>query len=400
MGLFDIILVLIAASLAGVSMLPGVRNNIWWGATVTPLASIIGSGFLVIAPLLAAVAGSYALAAMLGIILLAYAVGHVIRYNIHYAEPLESGGGPRGLVFSSRVASASLSVAYVISVAFYIRLLASFALSLTPINNAFYENILATGILALIAIIGFRRGLRGLEMVETISVSIKLAIIAALLAGLLWHNFGTGVWRAELVADDVDMWTRMRMLGGMLLVVQGFETSRYLGRSYSADMRRKTMNWAQISSALIYLAFVALVVPVLVYLPGGKPDETAIIDITAYVAPVLPYLLVLAALMSQLSAGIADTVGAGGLVVEESRGRIIERHAYPVLVVASIVLIWAFDIFQVISIASRTFAFYYMTQAIITAMVARKNGHFRQMVFALALAALLALVVVFALPAE
>ena len=401
MGVFDLILVLIAASLAGISMLPKLRNNKLWGATVTPLASIIGSGFLLIAPLLAAVVGSYALAAMLGIVLLAYGIGHAIRYNIRFAEPLEAtGGGPRGMALATRLSGMSLSIAYVISVAFYIRLLASFALSLTPINNAFYEDVLATIILLAIAAIGYVRGLRGLEVVETISVSIKLSIIAALLVALFWHNLGNGVWRADLVADDVDPWTRLRMLGGMLLVVQGFETSRYLASSYSGEVRIKTMRWAQLSSALIYLAFVALVVPVLVYLPGGKPDETAIIGITGHVALVLPFLLVLAALMSQLSAGIADTVGAGGLVVEESGGRIIERHAYPVLVAFSIALIWAFDIFQVISIASRTFAFYYMMQALIAALVARQNRHYGEMAFALALAALLGLIVVFALPAE
>jgi hypothetical protein len=87
-------------------------------------------------------------------------------------------------------------------------------------------------------------------------------------------------------------------------------------------------------------------------------------------------------------------------VAEESGGRIIERHAYPVLIAFSIALIWAFDIFQVISIASRTFAFYYMMQAIITALVARQNKHHGQMAFAAFLAALLALIVVFALPAE
>ena len=402
MGMFDIVLVAIAAIFTAIAMLPKIRENKWWNATVTPLASIIGSGFLVIAPLLAAVAGSYALAAMLLIVAVAYGIGHAIRYNIQYAEPLDgSPKAPRGLKASTKLSSVSLSVAYVISVAFYIRLLASFALSLTPINNSFYEDLLATAILLTIAGIGYVRGLRGLEVVETISVSIKISIIIALLAGLFWHNLGTGIWTAELVPDDADTITRLRMLGGMLLVVQGFETSRYLGASYPADMRRKTMNYAQISSAFIYIAFVALVVPVLVHLPtGGKPDETAIINITSYVAPVLPYLLVLAALMSQLSAGIADTVGAGGLVVEESGGRIIERHAYPVLVAFSIALIWVFDIFQVISIASRTFAFYYMMQAVITALVARQNKHYGQMAFALALAALLALIVVFALPAE
>ncbi len=400
MGVFDIVLVVLAIGFVGLSLLPKLRENIWWNATITPLASIIGSGYLVIAPLLAAIAGSYALAAMLAIVVLAYGVGHIIRYNIEYAEPAEaSSHAPQTLVLSSKLASISLSVAYVISVAFYIRLLASFAFSLTPFSNGLYENILTSAILMGIAAVGFRRGLRGLEKVEIISVSINLSIILALLIGLFWHNFGTGVWWANLKVEDTDMLTRLRMLGGMLLVVQGFETSRYLGAKYSAKMRRKTMNYAQISSAIIYLVFIALVVPVLIDLPAGKPSSTAIIDISGFVAPVLPYLLVLAALMSQLSAGIADTAGAGGLMVEETKGRVSERRAYPVLIALSIALIWAFDIFQVISIASRTFAFYYMMQAFIAAMVARKNKHYGQMAFALVLAVILALIVVFALPA-
>ncbi len=398
---FDILLGVIAVGLSGVAMWPTVRKNLWWNATVTPLASIIGSGFLVIAPLLANVAGAYAVLAMLVIVVLAYIVGQAIRYNIHYSEPLETAHtGPKGLSAIARASSASLSVAYVISVAFYIRLLASFALSMTPFNAGIYEDLLATAILLTIALIGWFRGLRGLELVETIAVSIKLSIIVALLIALFWHNFGTGIWRADLVAADADIWTRLRKLGGMLLVVQGFETSRYLGATYPGEMRRKTMWWAQISSGLIYLAFVALIVPTLVYLPGGRPDETAIIGLSAHVSVVLPYLLIVAALMSQLSAGIADTVGAGGLVVEESGGRIIERHAYPALIAFSIMLIWLFDIFEVISIASRTFAFYYMTQAMIALLVARKNAHWARMTGFGILAVLLAMIVIFALPAE
>ena len=194
------------------------------------------------------------------------------------------------------------------------------------------------------------------------------------------------------------------MLGGMLLVVQGFETSRYLGGSYPAAMRVRTMLWAQVSSAVIYLLFVALILPVLIYLPAETADDTAIISISGNVAWVLPFLLIFAALMSQLSAGIADTVGAGGLVVEETGNRVSERLAYPVLIAFSIALIWLFDIFEVIAIASRTFAFYYMMQVVIAIIVTRKllTGHKRmqQTIWFSLLAAILALVVVFALPVE
>ena len=152
------------------------------------------------------------------------------------------------------------------------------------------------------------------------------------------------------------------MLGGMILVVQGFETSRYLGGAYPADMRARTMLWAQISSAVIYMLFVALIVPVLIYLPAGAADDTAIIDVSGNVAWVLPFMLVFAA------------------------------------------LIWLFDIFEVTSIASRTFAFYYMMQTVIAIIVTRKllTGRQRtvQIVWFSLLAVILALIVIFAVPAE
>ena len=57
-------------------------------ATTTPLASIFGSGFLVIVPILAGAVGRFSVLAMAAVCGLAYAVGSVIRFNIRYAEPL------------------------------------------------------------------------------------------------------------------------------------------------------------------------------------------------------------------------------------------------------------------------------------------------------------------------
>jgi len=402
---FNGIIILIALLLAGFSLTPKVRNNAWWQATVTPLASIIGSGFLVVAPLLAAVAGSLAVAAMLIIVVLAFAIGHVIRFNIRNSEKLEvTPNGSRNLLFAAKISNVSLSVAYIISVAFYIRLLASFALSMTPFADDTTEAILATVILMVIGLVGWGKGLKGLELVETVSVSIKLSIIVALLFALFAYNFKAGVWTADLPKSDMDILTRLRMLGGMLLVVQGFETSRYLGGAYPADMRARTMLWAQISSTIIYLLFVALIVPVLIYLPDGVAGDTAIISVSGHVAWVLPFMLVFAALMSQLSAGIADTVGAGGLVVEETGNRVPERFAYPALIAFSIALIWMFDIFEVVAIGSRAFAFYYMMQTVIAIIVTRKllTGRKRavQIVWFCVLAIILALIALFAVPAE
>ena len=82
MGTLDWFVVAISVATLALFMLARVRNNVFWRATVTPLASIIGSGFLVVAPLLGSVAGSWSVVAMAGIVLVAYAIGGVLRFNI------------------------------------------------------------------------------------------------------------------------------------------------------------------------------------------------------------------------------------------------------------------------------------------------------------------------------
>lgn len=59
-----------------------------WKATVTPLAAMIGSGFLVSAPLLARAFGGYATLARALLIVIATMIGSAIRYNIRVIEPI------------------------------------------------------------------------------------------------------------------------------------------------------------------------------------------------------------------------------------------------------------------------------------------------------------------------
>ena len=59
-------------------------------ATATPLASIFGSGFLVIVPILEREMGSLAAVGMAAVCLLAWTVGIVIRHNVATIEPLVS----------------------------------------------------------------------------------------------------------------------------------------------------------------------------------------------------------------------------------------------------------------------------------------------------------------------
>jgi hypothetical protein len=71
----------------------------------------------VVAPLLGYTVGSWAPFAMAGIVVLAYAIGAVVRFNIHHLEPLLDGGHAY-ISFVERLSNVSLATAYLISVAF------------------------------------------------------------------------------------------------------------------------------------------------------------------------------------------------------------------------------------------------------------------------------------------
>jgi hypothetical protein len=404
--LFNIILVATAVIVGLFLFSPKLRLSDSWQATVTPLASIIGSGFLIVVPLLGHEIGNWAVFGMGGIVLVAYGIGIILRFNIEHAEPVLAGNDtPALLSITEGLADVALGIAYTISVAFYIRLLASFLLRGFGVTETeLSARILATVVLVFIAAVGIWRNLDGLEILEEYAVSVKLAIIATLVVGLLYFNVQS--WQAGNTLTPIpiseDWWRTVRILAGMLLVVQGFETSRYLGSHYDAPLRQKTMRWAQLISGAIYIIFVGLATVLMTDLPP-QIDDTAIIDIVGDVAPVLPTMLVLAALMSQFSAAVADTAGSGGLVLELSRKRISQSVGYVLIISLAIMLIWITNIFEVITLASRAFALYYLLETLIAWGAAQHLLQGRERWVMMGKTAVMALVllfvVIFAIPA-
>ncbi|MFT4886627.1 MAG: hypothetical protein ACJAY7_000131 [Pseudohongiellaceae bacterium] len=385
-------------------LLPRVRNAQFCRATVTPLASIIGSGFLVVAPLLAKVVGINATWAILGIVVIAYAIGAVIRFNIRYAEPLLVAGNHSLLNLTERLSNAMLTIAYVISVGFYVRLLAAFLLKSFGSVSVLAANIVTTVILASIGMAGWYSGFRGLERLEEWAVAIKLAIITALLIALLQDDLVSGFGNGALLAEKHSLFESIQMLAGMLLVVQGFETSRYLGNEFTAQTRINSMRLAQLLSAAIYVGFVALIMPLLHLIPPTTLTETAIIDLVGQIAFILPMMLVIAAIMSQFSAAIADTLGAGGLILEVITKNVTSRASYLIVVGSAIGLIWMVDIFEIVTLASRTFALYYFVQVLVAVQAARHDGALPYNVYRYigftSVALVLLWIVVFAIPVQ
>ena len=368
--------ILVALAVTGLLTFSRFARGTTWRATVTPLASIIGSGFLICGPLLAREFGSAAIWAMAALLVLAYAVGAVVRFNIVHIENI----APRlslhdPMAWAMRAAQVMLAIAYAVSVAYYLKLLAEFSLKPIGVPDAWHgliANGLVTAIIAVLTGLTFSGDIRKIEHAAHASVSVKLGIIAGLLAGL-------GIWWATRTGAPLDLppakisAASVPLLLGLLITVQGFETSRYMGDSYDQPTRVRTMRYAQWLSSAIYLAFLALLTP---FLREAQHAEgvAGILDIMELVAPVLGIFVLVGAVSSQLSAAIADSIGSGGLMVEVSRRKLGVRQAFIAAAALSVAVVWLTDPFSVIALSSRAFALFYASQAVLALWVSIRTG--------------------------
>lgn len=360
----DITISLLAIGMLSFLFSKTIRQSRVWNATVTPLASIIGSGFLIVAPLLWILAGYASIWVLLAVVIAAYAMGAVIRYNIQFVEPFlakdEKDNNFRILNDASYIV---LGISYFISIAFYVRILSSFALKTFYMEEDFLAKIITTCVLLFIGLVGFFRGFNKLETLEVYSVNIKISIIIMFIFGLFLYDWSFLDFHYIESSKHVDFsFLTIRKIFGILLIVQGFEISRYIGHKYAQELRIRTMKLAQIISSVIYLVFVFLTM----FLMGSdqKVTDTAIIDISKKISILLPLSITIGAIFSQFSAAIADTVGCGGIITEYSRNRISRNASYLFISICSTLLIWFANVFEIISLASRTFAAYYFIQCL------------------------------------
>jgi hypothetical protein len=397
-GVQNTITLLATMLLGGVLLVPRLSGAKLWRATITPLASIIGSGFLVLGPILDSSYGAWAPAVMAGLCLTAWLFGGSIRFSIAARDGRLAAPG-RAETALETASSWALAFAYIISVSYYLNLFGAFSVSLTSLHDGIWPKIVTSGMLLVIAVVGWTRGFNALERLEQISVSIKLAIIAGLLVGLAGY-FLNRLPTISLAPPQLHGWAALTVAFGLIVTVQGFETSRYLGDDYDASTRIRSMRWAQGISTAIYMVYILLLT---FALPPStdKLTETAIVDMMAVVAPVLPLLLVAAALSAQFSAALADTGGSGGLITELTGGRISARQGYVALVMAGLALTWSANVFEIIAYASRAFALYYALQAAVAAAFARHDPKTRWRVIPyLSLSALGFAIVVFGVSVE
>lgn len=402
--IIDIIMILTAATLCWPLFRPSALRSDKWRATVTPLASIIGSGFLVAGPILAEAAGRWAFLAMAALCAIAYLFGAAIRTNILRVESLSHEDRTPVIRSLERASDIALAIAYFVSVAYYLNLLSAFGLRGAGIVDPMMTQIVTTVILVILGLIGVLRGLSWLEHVELVAVGAKLALIGGLVAALAGADV-MAVAQGTLKLPKVDHATGFReiqILLGLVILVQGFETSRYLGAAYPAKLRVQTMRRSQWLSTSIYVTFIALITP---YFQPEMPrngGETAIIDLLQPLSVLVAPFIILTAIGSQLSAAVADMNGAGGLLSDSSNGRVAVKWGYAATTAVALLITWLADIFEIIVYASKAFVIYYGIQCATAAlMCVRFKPHMpiRAGLFVVGIGIAIA-VVAFGIPAE
>jgi len=367
-------------------------------ATSTPLSSIFGSGFLVIVPVLADAVGSWSILAMAFVCLLAYAVGSVVRFNIRQVEPVLAGEPGEATLSFERASDLALILAYVVSVCLYLHILSAFVLGGLHADTMFNENILTTVVIVFITVVGMTKGLKTLDILEEWGLWITLLIIALLLSGFAWHDWNA--WRSPAGIVLVDSlphtpWEVVTIVAGTLIVVQGFETTRYLGDIFDTETRVRASRWSQILSAVVYVVFVALALPV-VHTLNGHYNDNSLIALVRTAVPILVAPLVIAAALSQFSAAVADTMAATGNIEEVTAGHLKIRWACALVGLGAVAISWSANTLEILALASRAFAFYYLLQCIVAITVSRS---WVQRSCIAVLVAVLGFITVFAVPA-
>ena len=107
--------------------------------------------------------------------------------------------------------------------------------------------------------------------------------------------------------------------------------------------------------------------------------------------------LITAAALSQFSAAVADTLAATGNMEEVTHEHLKEKFGYILVGGGAIMLTWSASTFEILALASRAFAFYYMLQCFVAITTSRSMLQRAGMAL---LAAALGFIAVFAVPAS
>ena len=145
------------------------------------------------------------------------------------------------------------------------------------------------------------------------------------------------------------------------------------------------------------VVFVALLASVLILFVQVQTDfdGTAIFVVSDEVSDLMPWLILLAAIGSQTSAIIGATMSRSDMLVTN---RVPRRVSFVVLLVPAIALFLLTDVSQAVALASRVFAVYFVLQAVIAWILARRAQNWGAVAGFTGIALAMAVVAVFGIP--
>jgi hypothetical protein len=165
---------------------------------------------------------------------------------------------------------------------------------------------------------------------------------------------------------------------------------------FDAKTRISASRLSQIVSTAVYIVFVALALPIVVQLKG-KYDDNSLIALAGFASSLLVAPLIIAAALSQFSAAVADTFSAIGNMAELTHEHLKGRWGYIIVGGGAIALAWSASTLEIIALASRAFAFYYMLQCLVAITVSKSAGRRAGMAV---VAVALGFITIFAVPAS
>ncbi len=386
--------VLVLAVLGRVLYSSRVQQSERYQALVVPLANIMDVGFIVLSPAIVLLAGYWSPVFLAGICLLAIATGFAIAYNIRHYEPLIGTGDRINRI--GRVARLSLVVASVTNIAYYTLLLT--ALILWPLGIYSDANMAIGGtiILGALLVVGLLGGMERLNTLGDRTTAFNLSAVIAVVTAFIVYNLQEAV-AGTLHFPPVDTTLEVqdvRKIIGLFALVQGFEASRYIGARFAADVRISTMRLAQVIASVVFVIFIA---SALILFVEVKTDfsQKAIFVVSDEMGRFMPWLILLAAIGSQTSAIVNAATSRSDMLVTY---KVPRKATFLILLVPAIAVFLLTDINQAVALASRVFAVYFVLQALIALLLARRAKNWGGVAGFLAIMLAMGTVAVFGLP--
>jgi hypothetical protein len=389
----------VLAGLAWMLYRPRVQQSEKYQAMVVPLSNIMDVGFIIMAPAIVLLAGYGAPLVMLGICLLAIAAGFAIAYNIRHYEPIEGTNDRINVV--GHAARWALTFASVINIAYYTLVLVT--LFLWPLDLYSERNLAIVGTVLLggLVLVGFAGGMDRLNDLANKTTAFNLSAVVAIVVAFGVYNIQEALGGREIFppVDTVIDGEAFRQIIGLFAIVQGFEAARYIGGRFAGELRISTMRLAQVISSTVFVALVAFVIILFVQVDTDFSGSSIFI-VADEVGDTMPWLILVAALGSQTSAIIGATMSRSDMLVSHKvvQRSISRRASFVILIVPAIALFLLADVPQAVALASRVFAAYFVLQATIAWILARRKGNWAAVAGFTGVGAVMATITIFGLP--